>query len=93
MSAVVANAVVEVLRSSRRNLAVPWRALCPDRRTVGERNTSTVTTEGASAMRGLMIGIALAAIVFLATGGHFLLIPLLIPLGFFAFLRKRAGPA
>jgi hypothetical protein len=42
-------------------------------------------------MRGLTIGIALAAIVFLATGGHFLLIPLLIPLGFFAFLRKRAA--
>jgi hypothetical protein len=42
-------------------------------------------------MRGLAIGIALAAIVFLATGGHFLLIPLLIPLGFFAFLRKRAA--
>jgi hypothetical protein len=41
-------------------------------------------------MRGLAIGIALAAIVFVATGGHFLLIPLLIPLGFFAFLRKRA---
>ena len=36
-------------------------------------------------MRGLMIGIALAA------GGHFLLIPLLIPLGSFAFLRKRAA--
>jgi hypothetical protein len=40
-------------------------------------------------MRGLTIGIALAVIVFIATGGHFLLIPLLIPLGFFAFLRKR----
>jgi hypothetical protein len=47
--------------------------------------------KGAPAMRGLTIGIALAAIVFLATGGHFLLIPLLIPLGFFAFLRKRAA--
>ena len=42
-------------------------------------------------MRGLTIGIFLAAIVFLATGGHFLLIPLLIPLGFLAFLRKRAA--
>jgi hypothetical protein len=42
-------------------------------------------------MRGLTIGIALAAIVFLATGGHFLLIPLVIPLGLFAFLRKPAA--
>lgn len=41
-------------------------------------------------MRGLAIGIAFAAIVFFATGGHFLLIPLLIPLGFFAFLRSGA---
>ena len=42
-------------------------------------------------MRGLTIGIVLATVVFLATGGHFLLIPLLIPLGFFAFLRRRAS--
>jgi hypothetical protein len=41
-------------------------------------------------MRGLAIGIALAAILFLVTGGHFLLVPLLIPLGFFALLRNRA---
>ena len=40
-------------------------------------------------MRGLAIGIALAAILFIATGGHFLLIPLLIPLGFFAFSKNR----
>jgi hypothetical protein len=50
-----------------------------------------ITTEGAPAMRGLTIGIALAAVVFLATGGHFLLIPLLIPLGFVAFLSRRAA--
>jgi hypothetical protein len=40
-------------------------------------------------MRGLAIGIALAAILFLFTGGHFLLVPLLVPLGFFALLRNR----
>ena len=40
-------------------------------------------------MRGLAIGIAIAVILFIVTGGHFLLIPLLIPLGFFAFLRNR----
>lgn len=40
-------------------------------------------------MRGLAIGIALAGILFIVTGGHFVLIPLLIPLGFFAFLRNR----
>lgn len=40
-------------------------------------------------MRGLALGIALAAILFIVTGGHFVLIPLLIPLGFFAFLRNR----
>lgn len=40
-------------------------------------------------MRGLAIGIALAAILFIVTGGHFLLIPLLIPLGLFALLRDR----
>jgi hypothetical protein len=41
-------------------------------------------------MRGLAMGIALAAILFLVEGGHFLLVPLLIPIGFFALLRNRA---
>ncbi len=40
-------------------------------------------------MRGLAIGIGLATILFLVTGGHFLLVPLLIPLGLFTVLRSR----
>jgi uncharacterized membrane protein YccC len=40
-------------------------------------------------MRGLAIGIALALILLLVPGGHFLLV-LLIPLAFFALLRYRA---
>ena len=39
-------------------------------------------------MRGLTIGVALAAILFLVPGGHVLLV-LLIPLAFFALLRYR----
>ena len=44
-------------------------------------------------MRGLAIAVALATILFLVTGGHFLLIPLLIPLGFIALLRNRRSHA
>jgi uncharacterized membrane protein YgaE (UPF0421/DUF939 family) len=39
-------------------------------------------------MRGLAIGIALALILILFPGSHFLLV-LLIPLAFFALLRYR----
>jgi hypothetical protein len=45
-------------------------------------------TEGAHSMRGLAIGIALTVIFVLVPGGHLLLV-LLIPLAFFAFLRYR----
>jgi hypothetical protein len=41
-------------------------------------------------MRTLMIGLAVAAVVFLATGGHLIFLPLLfIPLGFLAFRQGR----
>jgi uncharacterized membrane protein YgaE (UPF0421/DUF939 family) len=39
-------------------------------------------------MRGLAIGSALAVILILVPGGHFLLV-LLVPLAFFALLRYR----
>ena len=39
-------------------------------------------------MRGLAIGVALIAILFLVPAGHFLLV-LLIPLALFALLRYR----
>jgi hypothetical protein len=47
-------------------------------------------TEGASKMRGLAIGIGVATILFLVTGGHLLLIPLLIPLGLFTLRGGRS---
>lgn len=40
-------------------------------------------------MRPLAIGLAVAAVLFLVTGGHFILIPLLLPLGLFTALRGR----
>jgi hypothetical protein len=40
-------------------------------------------------MRGLAIGIGIATILFLVTGGRFLLIPLLIPLGLFTLRGRR----
>jgi hypothetical protein len=40
-------------------------------------------------MRALAIGLALAAVLFLVTGGHFILIPLLLPLGLFTLRRRR----
>ena len=41
-------------------------------------------------MRALAIGLALAAIIFLVTGGGLILIPLLfVPLGFFTLRRGR----
>ena len=44
-------------------------------------------------MRALAIGIALAAVLFLVTGGHFILIPLLLPLGLLSLRRSRNSPA
>ena len=41
-------------------------------------------------MRAVAIGLALAAIIFLVTGGGLILIPLLfVPLGFFTLRRGR----
>ena len=40
-------------------------------------------------MRALAIGLALAAVLFLVTGGHFILIPLLLPLGLLSLRRNR----
>ncbi len=40
-------------------------------------------------MRALAIGITLAALLFLVTGGRFILIPLLLPLGLFTLPRSR----
>ena len=38
----------------------------------------------------LLIGLAIAAVVFLATGGHVVFLPLFfIPLGLFGFGRRR----
>jgi len=40
-------------------------------------------------MRALAIGLTIAAVLFLVTGGHFILIPLLLPLGLFTLRRGR----
>ena len=41
----------------------------------------------------LLLGLAVAAIVFFATGGHVLFLPLffILPLGFFGLGRRRGG--
>jgi hypothetical protein len=44
-------------------------------------------------MRALAIALALAAILFLVTGGHFILIPLLLPLSLFTLRRGRRSVA
>ena len=45
-------------------------------------------------MRALAIAFAVAAVLFLVTGGHFILIPLLfVPLGLFALRRTRQSLA
>jgi hypothetical protein len=42
-------------------------------------------------MRALAIGIAIAVLVFVVTGGHFIFLPLLfLPFGLFSFGHKRA---
>jgi hypothetical protein len=42
----------------------------------------------------LLVGLAIAAILFAATGGHLLLLPflLVLPLGVFGFGRRRRRP-
>ncbi len=41
-------------------------------------------------MRAVAIGLAVAAVLFLITGGHFILIPLLfVPLGLLSLRRAR----
>lgn len=45
-------------------------------------------------MRALAIGLAVAAVLFLVTGGHFILIPLLlVPLSLFTLRRARRSLA
>ena len=44
-------------------------------------------------MRALAIGLALAAVLFLVTGGHFILIPLLLPLSLLSLRRGRTSLA
>jgi hypothetical protein len=44
-------------------------------------------------MRALAIGLALTAMLFLVTGGHFILIPLLLPLSLFTLRRGRHSVA
>lgn len=45
-------------------------------------------------MRALAIGFAVAAVLFLVTGGHFILIPLLfVPLGLVTLRRTRQSLA
>jgi hypothetical protein len=41
----------------------------------------------------LLLGLAVAAIVFLVSGGHLLFLPLffILPLGFFGLGRRRRG--
>jgi hypothetical protein len=42
-------------------------------------------------MRALAVGIAIAVLVFVVTGGHFIFLPLLfLPFGLFSFGQKRA---
>jgi hypothetical protein len=42
-------------------------------------------------MRALAIGLAIAILVFVATGGHFIFLPLLfLPLGLFSFGHRRS---
>jgi hypothetical protein len=41
-------------------------------------------------MRALAIGLAIAALVFIVTGGHFIFLPLLfLPMGLFGFGHRR----
>ena len=44
-------------------------------------------------MRALAITLTLAGVLFLVTGGHFILIPLLLPLGLFTLRRRRPSMA
>jgi hypothetical protein len=45
-------------------------------------------------MRVLAIGLAIAVIVFVVSGGHVLFLPLLfIPLGLFSFGHRRQQPS
>jgi hypothetical protein len=54
-------------------------------------------------MRLLALGLAIAVIIFVVSGGHVLLLPLLLPLGMFSFghrqrnrwqaVANRAAPA
>jgi hypothetical protein len=42
-------------------------------------------------LRALAIGVAIAILVFVVSGGHFLFLPLLfLPLGLFSFGNRRA---
>jgi hypothetical protein len=43
-------------------------------------------------IRAVAIGLLIAVVVFAATGGHVLFLPLLfLPLGLFSFRRRRRG--
>lgn len=44
-------------------------------------------------MRALAIALTLAGVLFLVTGGHFILIPLLLPLSLFTLRRSRLSTA
>jgi hypothetical protein len=45
-------------------------------------------------MRLLALGLLVAVIVFVVSGGHFLFLPLLfVPLGLFSFGRRRTPPS
>ena len=41
----------------------------------------------------LLLGLAIAAVVFIVSGGHLILLPLffVLPLGFFGLGRRRGG--
>lgn len=43
-------------------------------------------------MRALAVGLAIALLVFVVTGGHFFFLPLLfLPFGLFSFGHRRRG--
>ena len=57
---------------------------------VAETGLGTTSAATDPPMRFLAIGLAIALIVFVATGGHVLFLPLLfLPLGLFGFGHRR----
>jgi len=61
---------------------------------VAERRLGTAGAATEEPMRLLAIGLAIAVIVFVLTGGHVVFLPLLfLPLGLFGFGHRRRNRA